>query len=68
MSATSKVKITVELPENIATWLKKIADARGETVDEVLTWTLGSLLNFYERWMTAAELAQLRSSLKRQGK
>jgi len=53
VSSSTKVKITLELPENLVLWLKRIADARGEAVDEVLTWTLGNLFNLYDRWEVA---------------
>jgi hypothetical protein len=43
-------EIKVKLPEDLVEWLGEIAEARGETIDDVLTWTLGILRNFYDRW------------------
>jgi hypothetical protein len=45
------VEIKVKLPRDIVEWLKELSKARNETIDEVLTWTLGNILNFYDRWM-----------------
>lgn len=46
-------EVKVKLPKDLVDWLEEIARARGETVDEVLTWTLGNLRNFYDRWLHA---------------
>jgi hypothetical protein len=46
-------EVKVKLPKDLVEWLEEIAKARGETIDEVLTWTLGNLLNFYDRWICA---------------
>jgi anthranilate phosphoribosyltransferase len=46
-------EVRVKLPRDIAEWLEDIARARGETVSEVLAWTLGNLMNFYDRWYYA---------------
>jgi hypothetical protein len=46
-------EINVKLPRDLVEWLEEIAKARGETIDEVLTWTLGLIRNYYERWMRA---------------
>jgi anthranilate phosphoribosyltransferase len=46
-------EVKVKLPKDLVEWLEEIAKARDETVDEVLTWTLGCLLNFYDRWKFA---------------
>ena len=46
-------EIKVKLPSELVEWLEVIARARGETVSEVLTWTLGNLMNFYDRWQYA---------------
>jgi hypothetical protein len=43
-------EIRVKLPSDLVEWLEDIARARGETVSEVLAWTLGNLMNFYDRW------------------
>jgi len=55
-----KKKIEVELYEDQVEWLSKIAKMRGESLSDVLTWTLGLLRNFYDRWCTALELDVLR--------
>jgi hypothetical protein len=46
--------------------LKNIANARGETIDQVLTWTLGGLCNFYDRWATAIERRLRKEALRLQ--
>jgi site-specific recombinase XerD len=43
-------EVKVKLPKDLVEWLEKVARARGETIDGVLTWTLGILHNFYDRW------------------
>jgi predicted translin family RNA/ssDNA-binding protein len=46
-------EVKVKLPKDLVKWLEEIAKARGETIDEVLTWTLGNIFNFYDRWFRA---------------
>jgi len=54
-------------------WLEAIAARRGETLDDVLTWTLGSLIDLYHRWHSRATVDRdalinaLRESLKSSG-
>jgi hypothetical protein len=60
------VEISIKLPENLAKWLKKIADDRGETIDEVIAWTLGTVYNLYDRWTVALERRQRKETLRLQ--
>jgi hypothetical protein len=47
------VELRARLPRDLVEWLQQLAEARGETVDEVLTWTLGTLRNLHDRWRYA---------------
>lgn len=59
------VEVRVKLPKDLVEWLERIARARGENIDNVLTWTLGMLRNFYDRWFyTISNISYTQSRLK----
>jgi hypothetical protein len=50
------VEVRLRLPRFIVDWLENIAKCRGETVDDVVAWTLGSLYNYYQRWVVVPKV------------